>query len=72
MDQGLDFNRLPIKEIILILRRLAMRLLEELLAPPCEVGKVLSVKPQPELKSILTAQDIKIVSLPGTCGASAA
>ena len=39
-----------------------MRMLEELLAPPCEVGKVLSVKPQPELKSILTAQDIKILA----------
>ena len=62
MDQALDFNRLPIKEIILILRRLSLRLLEELLAPPCEVGKVLSVKPQPELKSILTAKDIKILT----------
>jgi hypothetical protein len=61
VDQGLDFNRLPIKEIILILRRLAMRLLEELLAP-YEVGKVLSVKPQPELKAILTKQDIKILA----------
>jgi len=62
MEVGLDFSRLPIKEIILILRRLAMRLLEELLAPPCEVGKVLSIKPQPGLKSILTAQDIKILA----------
>ncbi len=62
MEVGLDFNRLPIKEIILILRRLAMRMLEELLAPPCEVGKVLSIKPQPGLKSILTAQDIKILA----------
>jgi hypothetical protein len=62
MDQGLDFTRLPLEETILILRRLAVRLLGELLAPPGEPGKVLSVKPQPELKSILTAQDIKILA----------
>ena len=62
MHEGLDFNRLPMKEIILILRRLAMRLLGELLSSPCEPGKVLSVKPQPELKSILTKQDIKILA----------
>jgi hypothetical protein len=62
MNQALDFTSLPIKEIILILRRLALRLLEELLAPPCEVGKVLSVKPQPELKSISTKPDIQVMS----------
>lgn len=62
LEKGVDFTGLPLEEIVLILRRLGLRLLGELLAPPCYPGKALPVKPQPGLNTMLTAQDIKILS----------
>ena len=62
MEQNFDFTGLPLEEASYILRRLGMRFLEELLAPPYSPGRPLPVKPQPELKTLLSEQDIKILA----------
>jgi hypothetical protein len=59
---GIDFVGLPLEEMILILRRLGMRLLEELLGKHGEPGKALSEKPQPELWTLFSPREIKTLA----------
>jgi len=61
-EDRLDFTALPMEETIHILRRLGMRMLTELLAPPWYPGKALPAKTQPEFKTLLTKQEIKKLS----------
>jgi hypothetical protein len=62
MDQNFDFTGLPLEEAGYILRRLGMRLIEELLAPPYSPGRPLPVKPPPELKTVLSENDINLLA----------
>jgi hypothetical protein len=59
---GINFNALPVKEMILLLRRLGMYLLEELLGEQGVAGKELSEEPQPELWKLLTYREIKTLA----------
>jgi hypothetical protein len=59
---GINFNALPVKEMIVILRRLGMHLLEELLGEQGVPGKGLSEEPQPELWKLLSPQEIKTLA----------
>ena len=59
---GLNFTGLPVKEMILLLRRLGMHLLEELLGEQGVPGKELSEEPQPELWKLLSSREIKTLA----------
>jgi hypothetical protein len=63
-EPGLDFNHLPMEEIIQVLRRLGLKLLEDLLEERSrrKPGKPLPVMPQPILQDFLSKPEIQKLS----------
>lgn len=61
-DNELDFTGLPLKETILILRRLGLRLLDDLLGQPVKPGEPLPQEHQPELRMLLPIQETRTLA----------
>lgn len=61
-NNKLDFTGLPLKETILILRRLGLRLLDDLLGQPVKPGEPLPEEHQPELWTLLPVQETQTLA----------
>jgi len=64
-QEFIDFTKLPVDDVILILRRTGFRLLEELLETPFEAGKPLEGIQLPRLSHFFSGQEVD--ELYGSC-----